>query len=702
MIWLLLVSALHAGNLVQVQVQVQEGHAAPKITGAGGPVVPDLAGTGRNGSTFWQAAVELPATVEGEAVPEADRADWRVSDKGSSRDAQEHMVRPEYPARPTVAAVVAGWVAVLGAIVAAVWIGRNERTERPVEVSPETRRSVAIRWILTVAAALGSSTLFTWPLMRDPVHVFASRGFDGSGMVWMGWYMARHFLADGLWSTVSGWPDAESLHGNDGWLYLLSATGLRGLGSGLGAQLWGWLGCAAAFVAAERLAARGFGARWPWSLAAGLVFSCNGVDAGSLAEGRFYQLAQWPLPLFLMAFLRIGEGPSKSRVPALLAGLAWLACLGTSAYTALLAVLGAAFLWAWRPDRRNVVRATWPMAVVCVPFAVLFAWLFFQSPRLENWVGSMPTLRNSATPGGLLGWSPGPSEEGGNGSPTLGFASLALALAAVRLVPRKTWLPLLCGSGLAILLALGPCFGVTALDDPVSTPWGWLARHWSPAGWFRFPVRFLLLANLALGTLAALALSNATGRWLRAVFSGALLVDALFWATPAEAWPRSFVLPDTGTLFRIAPGEGSMLHLLPQPMVRVNMEVLSLIHAACVGQIFHGRNLAEYCLAPTTNESPAFTLRRRIVPLLLEGEAEDAATELSSVGVGTVVLHPDLFTVFDAGRMGETLGEISVGRTAGVVGGEFLRVFALRDLPDEQPPMSAPRRRAMGSSGGGP
>ncbi len=530
---------------------------------------------------------------------------------------------------------------------------------------------------VTVLVALLLSAVFTWPALRPADEALAATGFDGTGMSWMAWYMAEHFLRQfpehGFFTALSGYPAGEDLQGNDGWLFLVASMLLPGLASPLGLHLWAWLGCAASFLAAERAAVLGWGARWPWSMAAGIVFAFNGVNHGALSEGRFYHLAQWPLALFFLAWKKLLDG---ARCGAAL-GLAWLLCLLTSAYTALLASLVAVFTWAWHPRRTQCLGELLVAAVFIIPSAAMFVAIFVQSSRLENWGALTETLRNSATFSGLLGWSPAETALPGFNSPTLGFAGLALALASTRMLRPEIWLPLLSGAILSVFLALGPVTALSPFDDPgIHTPLGWLTWMVPSISFFRFPVRFLLLTHLAVGILAALALSRSRGLGLRVLFLGALLADALFWSGPSLLQPRSSPVPGNSVYSGVA-RDTPILDIIPEPSRRLDYGLLIVVHRICAAQILHARPLLEYCLAPVTAQSPAFKARRRILDAALNGRAIQAGDMARRMGVGGLVLHPDLFDPTDRAMLRHAFRQLSGTPVGSAEGGEYLELYLL-------------------------
>jgi len=530
------------------------------------------------------------------------------------------------------------------------------------------------RFAITCGLAVVIAAIFTWPAPISGSSQLVARGFDGEGMLWMGWFMEEHFSSSGLYSSITGWPRGEPLYANDGWLYLLACWLFPGISTAVGYHLWAWLGCAATFVAGERMAARGFGARWPWSLAAGLVFACNGVGAAALAEGRVYQLAQWPVPLFFLVWKRLLDGRSTGAQ----VGLMWSLCLLTSAYSAILVSIGALFLWAWQFNPHRQLRQIALAALLALPVGVVFGWLFVHSPRLTTWTIQITSLTNCATLSGLLGWSPAPSSARGFGSPTLGFVSLALALAATSLLPRKVWLPLLSGAALAVVLSFGPRLGVTPSDpDPLWLPWGWASKVLPSLSFFRFPVRFLLLAHLALGTLAALALTHASRqRALRFALATALLLDAFFWSTPSLTLPRTTPAPGN-SVYSLAVPSQPILDIIPDPRLDFDYALLSVIHHICAHQPQHGRPIPENCLDPRTVDSPAISLRQQLQMPLLNGDAQLTSFLLQEHNIGSVVLHGDLFSAPERENIQQTLSSISHQVQEASGGGEYLQLYTV-------------------------
>jgi len=526
-----------------------------------------------------------------------------------------------------------------------------------------------LKLVATTLLALATAAIFTWPAPVAGNDLLVGRGFDASGMLWMAWYAGEHLGESGLTSTVTGHPAGETLHGTDAWLHLLAAW-LLPLASARAQHLIAWLGCAATFVAGERMAARGFGARWPWSLAAGAAFACNGVAFGALVAGRHYHLFQAGLPLFAWAWVWVLEG----RRTGLAAGFAWVLCLASSAYTALLATLMGGWLWLFHPGRRRTLSQQVLAGVPAGLAALAFVSVFSTGER-EVVTAGAPALEHvsrSVTLSSLLGWNPAHGETALFSGAALGFAAFGLALAGVRLLPRRQWLPLLSGGLVATLLAFGPqAVALPLASEPVSTPWAWLAEVWPASGELRFHARFQLVAHLAFGTLAALVLSASRAGWLRGVLLAGVFVDALFWGRPLDA---AVTVAAPGNPVYATIERGPVLDVLPNASSPLDRGVLNAVHHACASQALHGQVVVDPCLLPSTRGTTGAALRRRLLPALVGGEVGRARRGLREAGVSTVVAHLDLFTSADAAGIERTLLQVGRNPRSGVGGGERLLV----------------------------
>ena len=527
----------------------------------------------------------------------------------------------------------------------------------------------------TVAIALAVAAVFTWPAPVAGDSVLVGRGFDATGMLWMGWYGSEHLAEHGLRSPVTGLPDSEALHGTDAWLHLLLSMLWSGFATARAHHLAAWLGCAATFVAGERMAARAFGARWPWSLAAGVAFACNGIAFAALLAGRHYHLFQAGLPLFVWAWVRVLRGERAG----VWAGLAWVLCLASSVYTALLAAMAGLWLWLWQPERVASVRQQLVAAGVAAPAALAFLLVFTGSERpvLASGTPVLEQLSRSTTLASLLGWNPAHAESALFSGAALGFAAFGVALAGRRWI-GSAWRPLFWGGVLAVLLSLGPF--VTVLPQATAawpTPIHLLNELWEPLAEFRFHARLMLLAYLAFGTLAAVALSRASGG-LRWALLACVFVDALFWGRPVGA-AVTVVAPGNGVYAQVE--DGGVLELLPNASSGTDRSLLTAIHHACASQPVHGQPVVDVCLSPTTRATPAVKLRRRVIALLMDGALKPAGRALREAEVRWVVLHPDLFTRADAAKLEASLRELSRAPVSAVGGGEHLVLFELRRSP---------------------
>jgi len=511
-----------------------------------------------------------------------------------------------------------------------------------VTVSP-ARRRVA----LTALFFSALSAIFSWPLITDPLGLQVSRQFDLFSVLWTQ-SMARPW--PGLATAATAWPLGESLTRADSFVLLTLARSLDWLDPRLAAPICALAGPPLSAWAAERLARRDLGAAWPWSLIAGTTYGFSGLMCTALLEGHVYvMLAPWP-PLMASALLRAERG-GRLR-DGLLAGLYWALSLWTSAYLGIAAAALAVALALpalLKPGARW--RALMAAAATAAVAGASYAALFLHSGALERALSTTSrqssVLRmsaGSARLGGMAGWDPTADMVLHSITPTLGFTALALALFSPLLLPRvPAWRRLAAAGVVAAALSLGPELQLYHSD----LEWPWLLSPLQGlpiASFFRHPARLLWVTSLALGVGGALAATQLARR--RRLPALALVLFAVGDALLGTGAPlRTARVPITApSAYQAAPEGWAVLELFPLYEGSVEELELYFNNLTCAYQVHHRRPLLNQCLGTTLRSGPRWEVGSWLIDAALrQPPAARIPQRLTSLGIGAVALHPDLF-----------------------------------------------------------
>ena len=518
---------------------------------------------------------------------------------------------------------------------------------------------------VTVALYALVCVIWSWPQVTG-ASVMVSRHFDIFGTLWTGGVGPA--LGDGLVTHMCGWPEGLDLRRADSLvLLLLSVTVGRLLGGPALLYLLTLVGPVLSAWAAERYAARVLGARWPWSLLAGLTFAFSGVAATALLEGHPYILLNPWLPLLAWQWHRCTEPGARLRHGGM-AGALWLMCLLTSAYTGI-----AATLWvvvaALRPLLARRLKAlSWrPLALALAMMLVaggLYTVAFAsggEGARAIDAFRDMPdkgVLRAGSTNlADLAGVSASADSESHSMVPALGFLPLVLAALALRLrAPGRPWLMCLLLGLFALAVALGPTLRGSAFSDGV--PWILAPMvELELTSFLRFPVRLVFVAALALGAVAAMVADRLArrNRWAALLLPLALVDLWVCTQMPGRTgrWPLE--LP---AAYARLPKSGALLHLMPELHAGSKRMETFLSTLDCAHQHAHGRPLLARCLGGDHRSGPRFKigswLRTRLLGKHNPGELSG---QLASLGVGAVVWRPDLFMPGDRARLRKGLAQ---------------------------------------------
>lgn len=543
---------------------------------------------------------------------------------------------------------------------------------------------------LTLGAFLLLSIAWTWPLALEPTTTAVS-GFDTWGVVWT--VHAAQNLDATLVTDVSGWPVGQDLRRSDSMLLLLAARALPfRVDPLLVVSLICVLGPVVSAFAAERCAAA-LGAKWPWSLIAGVSFGFLGISSATIAGGQVYALFNPWLPLLGWAWVTSTSASGTWR-HGVWAGLAWFLCLLTTVYVGIAATLlvlaGLPRLWRSR-DLKPALAA----AAVALPMGLAYVALFASSSmRADPPMIADPVLvleMGSTTLAGLAGGSRSAAALFHDVVP-LGWTVVALvALAPWVLRGRETrwWLVL---GVLALLLSIGPSL------RPESTMRGlfpWVLRPFATetvAAWFRFPVRLLWVTGLAFGVVAARMLTRLGERprlaapILLLAFVEAVLLSGRPWSPEVPT-----VLPSA---YAATPEDRAVLDLFPPSGGRPLDYELYHVGQTCAWAALHGRPVSQFCLETNIGQDPRGELSDWLHERLLAGG--ELGDRLSELGFGAIVLRPDHYLPNDRALLLEGL-EKTFGEPVAESfdGGEHLLVFEVP--PSDADPVST--WRALHSSG---
>ena len=545
-----------------------------------------------------------------------------------------------------------------------------------------------IRNLVTVSFYAVVCLVWSWPQVTGAT-VMVCRHFDIFGTLWVGG--VGPYLSDSVVTPLSGWPEGLDLRRSDSLVLLLLSLTLGRLISGTTLlALVTLVGPVVSAWAAERFAARVMGARWPWSLLAGLTYAFSGIAATALLEGHPYILLNPWLPLLAWQWHRCTTPGARLR-HGVLAGLLWLLCLLTSAYSGL-----AATLWvvaaALRPVlTRRLRRLQWRPVVAALGLILVSGGLYTvafaaggEGERAIDEFRDMPNkgeLRMGSTNlADLAGVSRAADTESHSMVPALGFLPLVLAALALRLRPAKgPWVMCLVLGLLALAVALGPVLRGSAFSDGI--PWVLTPLiKLKLASFFRFPVRLVFIAALALGVVsAAVAHRLARGnRWAILLLPLALVDLWVCTGMPGRTvrWPL-----EVPGAYASLPGQGALLHLQPELHGGSKRMETFLSTLDCAHQHAHRRPLLARCLGGDHRSGPRFKVGSWLRSALLgETKPGDVRQQLASLGVGAVVWRPDLFIPADrlALRKGLTA---ALGPRLAVSsnGGDHVVVFGVRD-----------------------
>ncbi len=306
------------------------------------------------------------------------------------------------------------------------------------------------------------------------------------------------------------------------------------------------------------------------------------------------------------------------------------------------------------PDRRAVLRRlAWTagmLALLAMPVllgvgaAHMRSW-FLAGPdpdTLEAW------SRQSMEWGVLLPWMFLPFPLGRASVTGWALPLVALPALVLRRGPGRV-LPWLLGAALVHLLAMGSVIRIEPAFRLVS-PYAWLPHVFPFLLRFHWPYRFLLLGDLLLAVLAAVALARlgARGRVGTALAAGLSVVGLAGAIVQVHAFVPmpSLPLPDPPMVYRVIARSPADEAVLEVPARRVsNAEGAQLYHRHPICCLDLPPELEPPGLAQLDAGNPVFELVRHVstdrAPALLArtGIGPDAASRLADLGFGWVVVQ---------------------------------------------------------------
>jgi len=542
----------------------------------------------------------------------------------------------------------------------------------------------------TFCIYLLTSAAFTWPLVTDPLGLMPTRQFDLYSLLWL--VDTAPELSLSFHSDNAAWPVGQDLSHTDSFLlvviarllaFAFSAKAVVAAVTLLGPVFSAW--------AAERFAARCLAARWPWSLIAGFTFGFSGLTATAMLEGHGYAMLDPWLPLLAWSWLRAtGEGGDTQH--GLTAGFMWAACLLTTAYLGIVATF-LVLAMGLRALFRGTIRPK-PMAaaaLVALPMGCFYIALFLRSGalmRLEHGGDATVSLAvmhaGSARLGTLAGWVPYVDLGLHSIAPTLGFTALTLALfASVAMGKRQkkarsVWRLFVWLGISSCIISLGPYLDLFAFD--LHLPWVLYPLHHFPAvtSFFHFPVRFLHLTTLCLGALGALVATRLAETQPKAC--APLLLAALADALVGTGAPiRSHAVPlDVPSVYSQAPQDRAILELFPEFHGMMSDLEFYTSNLTCFYQTEHHRPLFNRCLGTTIHTDPRWMTNRWLTASLLSDDAKGQIIgNLQALGVGAVLLHPDLFSPQDRIEIQLALTKLVGTPVSSDDGGEHLVLYTI-------------------------
>ena len=515
-----------------------------------------------------------------------------------------------------------------------------------------------------------ATVVTTWPVLIEPNQwlLFSERRFDGYGTAW---------FADHVWQFVTGerafffsaeinHPTGLDLRLADSFLFGFLALPISAFASPVATfNLFSIFAIAATAYAGFKLAIDGIQAGWIASIACGFIVGFNSAVMSYRIEGEAYLLASFFLPLLALEGIRLVREPTPMagvRGALYIGALAWSS--GYLAVNAFLvtSVLGGLLLVTQRRMDWHALRTP---ALVFVGGAILLvgpvlmlisaggADSVVEARFPSGEVALKNIAQDSVSLSGLLIPYSASAPLRQDRIFSLGMVPILFGLSAIMMVGWRRTIPWLGLTAVGVIFAMGPTLKLTDGDAGILLlPYGWLVALVPNVVAYRMPLRFLTIAFLGLGVLAALFIDalNKEGisrSWLFGLLT-AVIIEALVF-TGALTDP-AFTPVEVPVGYSQVSKEGAVLDLRGHDRYVLRDASLSTFY-----QLFHGQPvLADHTQAIDRQD----VLARALGLALVERETASIRAILGllhSLNVTDIAFHPRSFQDTDALQMRTSL-----------------------------------------------
>lgn len=537
--------------------------------------------------------------------------------------------------------------------------------------------------LLVFASYIAVSAIWSWPVANLDDSGLVTRHFDIYPTVWL---LAQAQAAPfDLSVTSTAWPVGESFGRIDSYVVIPLAWMLPFLDARLLAALLAWLGPAVGALAAERCAANAFGVPRPASWIAGIIYGFSGITATALMEGHVYHALNPWLPLLLWSAWRAQE-ESGRWYHGFAAAFFWALSLATTAYAG---VLGALVLVVVAL-RGGLARLLPGLLLVGLPAGLLYVRQFTANAFSDGQALEAGQILNmgSASLGSLAGWSDLVDLRYHSIAAPVGWVGLfGLLLAPLFLAGRPAWRTLTILAFVALLASMGRAIRLEPGGDAWWSPMSWLVDV-RGVEYFRFPVRFTWLYALGAAIVTARVLQSLGERLgKRIVYTTLILAVADVVITNGLPWRLQRQPASLPSAYLSAPADRAVLDLWARPLDRSSGEIEMWSRAlGCFYQSQHHRPIFEVCMG-TAVDSPREVVDRWLTTSLLVAtpELDPIRARLTALGVGSVVLHGDLYRPGDRAALTTSLTALLGQPTESTDGGEHLWLWTVPEGPSDPP-----------------
>lgn len=543
------------------------------------------------------------------------------------------------------------------------------------------------RWegVLVFGLFLALTLASTWPLASDldGQLLMAQGRFDGFGTVWLGEHFHRALTSDAtLFAGMEmNHPNGIDLRLADSFLYGFVYVPLRMVLSPAAAfNVFALGSIAATATSGWWLARRALGTALLPALVCGFIVAFNAPMFNYRVEGEAYLLGGFLLPLLAGHLWLAGKGSWRNGAyaGAVFGLLAW-----SSGYYAIDGVFLAAALVVAAiaaGDRKGIAAPA--LAFVVVALLLVGPLAHMVSAGLEGALEARfradedPLLNVSADSvslSSMLAVLPNTAHLRQGRLSYIGMAPLIVAGAALITIGWRKSLPWLSIAGAGVVLSLGPFLRLTDLvTADVELPYAWLVEWSRTLLAYRMPIRFLSVAAVGLGALAALLMDQLRREGLgwgwRGAISACIVFDGLIMT--------GFAVDETVTPVEIPEAytrltrRGAVFDLWGRDTLMLRYAGLSAWY-----QAHHGQPV----LADFTRVGDDQTVIGERLALAILAEDDEAATEalevLYGLGVSDVVLHSESFRREDSATIRAALKRLATAIPG--AGDDSTQVYAI-------------------------